>query len=86
MNYNKQHTVFLETYTFKLTLTSKEQNKEIEERNKVETSLASGSLCFTVVDTDHTNLDIFKAKVSGQPVKNLVCIVKASKVGLLIKQ
>lgn len=83
MNYQ---CLIFERYKFTITLTNKEQDEEIVDMNKVETSLASGSLCFTVVDTDHTSLDIFKASVSGQPVKNTVCTIKASKAGLLIIQ
>lgn len=56
-------------FTLLLAITKGEKSQK---RNKVVTSLASGSLCFTLVNTDQTSLDIFNTRVSGQPATHVV--------------
>lgn len=40
------------------------------------TSLASGSLPFTVANTDTTSFDIFNTRVSGTPAKRITLNIK----------
>jgi hypothetical protein len=52
------HTAFLEIL----------KKYKMDRLHKVITSLESGSFCFTTFNTDQTSLDMFKTRVSGQPV------------------
>lgn len=46
--------------------------KDDDKNNAILTSLASGSLSFTVVNVDQTSLGIFNIKVSEHPVRHYI--------------